>query len=110
MTLTQTAAIACLAMISAQAAQSPGPPQAPARPTPVIRLGVDLVRVDATVTDDRGRHVPDLTAGDFEVLQDGKPQTISLVNYVSLDSAAGRRVRRRSSTLRPRSDPPPSAA
>jgi len=85
MTLTQTAAIACLALISAQAAQSPGPP-APARPTPVIRLGVDLVRVDATVTDAQGRHVPDLTAGDFEVLQDGKPQTISLVNYVSLDS------------------------
>ncbi len=87
MTLTQTAAIACLAMISAQAEQSPGPPQAPARPTPVIRLGVDLVRVDATVTDGQGRHVPDLTAGDFEVLQDGKPQTISLVNYVRLDSA-----------------------
>ena len=109
MTLTQTAAIACLAMISAQAAQSPGPPQAPARPTPVIRLGVDLVRVDATVTDERGRHVPDLTAGDFEVLQDGKPQTISLVNYVRLDSApAG--VRRRSSTLRPGSDPPAGAA
>lgn len=88
MTLTRTVAIACLAMMSAQAAQNPNPPQPPARATDVIRLDVDLVRVDATVTDKRGRHVPDLTVDDFELLQDGKPQTISTFNYVRLDSAA----------------------
>jgi VWFA-related protein len=50
-----------------------------------MRVGVDLVRIDATVTDERGRHVPDLTAGDFELLQDGKRQTISSFSYVVLD-------------------------
>ena len=63
-------------------------PQAPVQPTPTIRVGVDLVRVDATVTDERGRHVPDLTIRDFEVLQDGRRQTISSFTYVAGDSPA----------------------
>ena len=57
MTWTKTVAIACLAMISTQGTQSPDPAQPGARAADVIRLGVDLVRVDATVTDERGRHV-----------------------------------------------------
>jgi VWFA-related protein len=55
-------------------------------------MAVDLVQVDATVTDARGRHVPDLTAGDFEVLQDGRPQTISTFAYVRAGAAPGLRV------------------
>jgi VWFA-related protein len=71
-------------VLSAQQPSRPGPPDAP--PT-VLRVGVDLVRVDATVIDRRGRHVTDLTASDFEVSQDGKPQTISSFAYVSTGSA-----------------------
>jgi Ca-activated chloride channel family protein len=39
--------------------------------------GVNLVEVYATVTDERGEVVKDLTRGDFEVLEDGEPQQIS---------------------------------
>src|SRR5688500_13965629 len=39
--------------------------------------GVNLVEVYATVTDSRGDSVPNLTRADFEVLEDGQPQTIS---------------------------------
>ena len=42
-----------------------------------FRTGVELVSVTVTVTDDRGRFVPDLKISDFVVYEDGQPQTIS---------------------------------
>jgi Ca-activated chloride channel homolog len=39
--------------------------------------GVNLVEVYATVTDQRGAPVRDLTAADVRILEDGSPQTIS---------------------------------
>jgi VWFA-related protein len=55
-----------------------------AQQEPVIRITVNLVQIDAVVTDSKGRHITDLTADDFEILQDGKPQKIAGFNYVSL--------------------------
>src|SRR5262245_7630185 len=43
---------------------------------PVFRTGVDLTTFAATVTDRKGNIVTDLTRADFEVIEDGKPQTI----------------------------------
>jgi VWFA-related protein len=88
MTPLQATAIACLALLSVLTAQRPSLPQPVVRGSDVIRLGVDLVRVDATVTDERGRHVGDLTVDDFELSQDGRPQAITTFNYVSLGAAA----------------------
>ncbi len=42
-----------------------------------FRTGVELVNVTATVTDQSGRFVPGLTANDFVLLEDGKPQEIT---------------------------------
>ncbi|MBI2150819.1 MAG: hypothetical protein HYU27_09490, partial [Acidobacteria bacterium] len=42
-----------------------------------IRVDVRLVNVIATVTDDHGRYVSNLNAGDFLVEEDGKPQKIA---------------------------------
>lgn len=86
--LTCAASLACagsaavtLIGIAAQA-KPPAPPDTPsARSEQVIRVGVDLVQVDATVTDRAGRHVSDLSADDFEILQDGRPQRISTFAY-----------------------------
>jgi VWFA-related protein len=49
-----------------------------------LRVTVQLVQVDATVTDVHGDFPPDLTAADFRVLLDGKPQEIKYCNYVRL--------------------------
>jgi VWFA-related protein len=68
------------AIVAAQSQQSPPAPTDPNRQ--VFRLGVELVQIDATVTDKRGRHVSDLTAEDFEVFQDGRPQRITTFAYV----------------------------
>lgn len=43
---------------------------------PVFRSGLDLVTARATALDRRGGFVTDLTAGDFEIYEDGKRQTI----------------------------------
>jgi Ca-activated chloride channel family protein len=43
---------------------------------PVFRGGVDLATFAATVTDKKGNLVPGLTQDDFEVIEDGKVQTI----------------------------------
>jgi VWFA-related protein len=49
-----------------------------------LRVTVDLVQVDATVTDAQGNPVPDLKASDFRVLLDGKPQELKYSNYLRL--------------------------
>lgn len=50
----------------------------------VIRIDVNLVQVDAIVTDSKGKPVTNLTADDFEVFQDGKPQTISAFSFIDV--------------------------
>ena len=55
---------------------------------PVFRGGVELVNFGVTVTDRRGTYVTDLTPADFEVVEEGRPQTISyFASGVDTDSA-----------------------
>jgi Ca-activated chloride channel homolog len=44
--------------------------------TPMFRDGVDLVNVGVTITDRKGSLVTELTAEHFEIVEDGRPQTI----------------------------------
>jgi VWFA-related protein len=59
---------------------------------PTFRTGISLVRVDVVATDKSGELVPNLTAGDFEILEDGKRQTIETFRLLALDSGANREV------------------
>jgi VWFA-related protein len=45
---------------------------------------VNYVDVDAVVTDEKGNFITGLTRDDFEVFEDGKPQTIEMFSYVDL--------------------------
>ena len=53
----------------------------------VVRITTNLVQVDAVVTKD-GKQVTDLKPEDFEIFEDGKPQTITHFSYVSNVPAA----------------------
>jgi VWFA-related protein len=53
--------------------------------TPTFRGGINYVRVDATVTDKKGQPVYDLKQSDFEVVEDGKPQTIDSFRLIRVD-------------------------
>jgi VWFA-related protein len=74
----------------------------------VIRIDVNLVQVDAVVTDSRGRRVTNLPATAFEIFQDGKPQTITDFSYVSTKSAEGAGAPQRIAHTKPvNGEPPP---
>jgi VWFA-related protein len=91
------ASVVCVGVVAAgvtlAARQAPQPsaappataPTAPAD-TPRLRISTTLVEIDAVVTDRQGRHVTDLKPEDFELIQDGRPQKISSVRYVSTDA------------------------
>lgn len=68
-------------LTTAVAALMAAAPQQP-QDTPIIRMNVELVQVDAVVTDGKGRHVSDLKPEDFEVRQDGKVVKITNFSYV----------------------------
>src|SRR5436309_14697575 len=70
--------------------QRPSPPQpsADAQQPPVFRAGINYGRVDAIITDRAGNAVTDLKASDFEVTEDGKPQTIDTFKLVKLDGGS----------------------
>jgi VWFA-related protein len=75
--------LAILFISAAQAGAQDAPPAA--GPQAPFRAGVNLVRVDAIVTDRRGNPITDLTAADFEIVEDGKAQTIEQFRQVAAD-------------------------
>jgi VWFA-related protein len=54
----------------------------------VVRITSNLVQVDVVVTDSKGKQVTDLTAEDFELREDKRPQKITNFSYVSTEPAA----------------------
>ena len=68
-----------LAIINPIKAQQQSQPQQPAADD-IVRISINLVQVDAVVTDKNGNPIKDLTADDFEVFQDGKPQKVVSLN------------------------------
>ncbi|MGE0392396.1 MAG: VWA domain-containing protein [Vicinamibacterales bacterium] len=87
-TLRLLLAFGCVAGLSAQQLPSPAPAPAPATapqgPPVTFRTEINLVEVDATVTDAKGNPVMDLTQADFEILEDGKPQQIANFSVVNI--------------------------
>ena len=72
-------ALVCLLPISSLAQ---APRASPAEDDVVIRVSVNLVQVDAVVTNKKGQLISDLTADDFKILQDGQPQKITNLSFV----------------------------
>ena len=85
---------------TAPGAEQQAAPAEPIRSPSPLRISVELVQIDATVTDQNGRHVTNLDAADFEVLQDNRPQTISAFQYVAAGAAPRMPGEKRSSGRR----------
>jgi VWFA-related protein len=92
------------------AAQTPQQPLQQPLPDIVIRINVNLVQVDAVVTDSKGRPVTDLRKQDFVILQDGKPQTITNFSYISTKAPAARTMVAKATPAKGISAPPPAPA
>ena len=72
-----------LITVAVVSTQDPAAPQGDRQPT--FRTGVNIVRVDVIVTDDNGNPVTDLTKDEFEIVEDGKVQTIDLFRQIRID-------------------------
>ena len=84
-------AASTLALFGFPPAHAQTAPPAPAaqeeEPGLVLEQTVRRVVVDVVVTDDRGHPVPGLTAADFRVVEDGKPQSIGQFDVHTLSEA-----------------------
>jgi VWFA-related protein len=63
----------------------------PPQERPTFRAAIEAVQVDVTVTDAEGRLVSGLTAADFELLENGKPQAITTFSAVDIPIERGER-------------------
>jgi len=71
-------------------AQQPSSPSAETQqPGVTFKADANFVEIHAVVTDERGDVVRDLVNSDFEVLEDGKPQTPSVFSLVDLPFERG---------------------
>ena len=72
-------------LTAALAAQQPQPPVADlGMPDVTFTVDVNYVEVDAVVTDAAGMPVRNLTADDFELLEDGTRQVVSAFSFVNV--------------------------
>jgi VWFA-related protein len=70
--------------VAAQQQPAPPPAQIGQQPAVTFRAETNFVEVHAIVTDEKGAFVRDLTAADFEVLEDGRPQAPVVFSFVDL--------------------------
>jgi len=72
-----------------QGAPPPAPTQQPAPEgdDDVVRITTNLVQIDAVVLDKKGKQVTDLTADDFEIFEDKRPQKLTNFSYVLNETA-----------------------
>jgi VWFA-related protein len=72
-----------------QPADDKTPPPADGKtPQPAFRAGINFVSVDVIVSDKNGGNIADLKQSDFEVTEDGKPQTVETFKFIKLDGGA----------------------
>ncbi|HUU33500.1 MAG TPA: VWA domain-containing protein [Vicinamibacterales bacterium] len=69
----------------AQQTQPQTQPQEPVADQPLFRSGVKLVLVDVSVTGSGDEPIADLTPADFELTEDGVPQTVEQASLVQID-------------------------
>ena len=79
-------ALAGSGLLAGQAPQSPSPDTAPG-PT-FRRTRISTVEVDALVADQQGNFVANLQKEDFQIQEDGKPQTISAFSLIDIPVVA----------------------
>jgi VWFA-related protein len=65
-------------------AQTPAQPPQSGQPPVTFKVEVNYVEIDANVTDEQGNFAHNLTKDDFQVLEDGQPQTLTAFSMVNI--------------------------
>ncbi|HSE18894.1 MAG TPA: VWA domain-containing protein [Pyrinomonadaceae bacterium] len=80
----------CSALAQSQQPK-PSPTPQPATEDDVVRIDLNVVQVDAVVTDKNGRQVTNLSASDFSIIENGKARVVDYCTYVPLADSDGNR-------------------
>ncbi|MDQ2855858.1 MAG: VWA domain-containing protein, partial [Acidobacteriota bacterium] len=111
MRILERLAVGSLCLLASVAGQQPEPQsqqQAKSDDTDVVRISTNLVQIDAVVTDKNGKQVTDLKAGDFVVFQDGRPQKVTNLSYISTQPGSVALTEQRPSASSPATAPVPA--
>ena len=84
-TLRAAGSLAVVVWLAAALLTPPTMAQTPQRPAPVFTGGTNLVTLDVSVLDRNHQPVRGLRANDFVLKEDGKPQTVSVLQEIDLD-------------------------
>ncbi len=77
--------LALLGALVPAAQQQSTPPQPQSEQPPItFKVEVNYVEIDAIVTDAQGNFVRNLTKDDFQVFEEGKPQSVSVMSLVDI--------------------------
>ena len=97
--------------------QQPPAQQTPAQPPPdqpqppIFRAGINFVRVDVIVSDNKsGVQIADLKESDFDVTEDGKPQKIEAFRFIKLDGGVSDAIKETPREIRTDADEEMEAA
>jgi VWFA-related protein len=91
-------------------AQQPPPPDQQ-QPPPIFRGGINFVRVDVIVSDNKtGVQIADLKESDFEVTEDGKPQKVESFKFIKLDGGVSEAIKEAPREIRTDNDEEMEAA
>ena len=87
----KTALFVILAIISLSAVhfgQTSTPAPTPTPGEDVVKISTNLIQIDVSVTDSKGKVVPGLKAEDFEIYENGQKQKITNFSFVSNEKSA----------------------
>src|SRR5687768_1220326 len=65
------------------AAQSAPPTPTPIRDPDVVRISTNLIQLDVSVTDSKGKPITDIKPGEMEIYENGEKQKITNFSFVS---------------------------
>ncbi|HJS51544.1 MAG TPA: hypothetical protein VJ781_06560, partial [Pyrinomonadaceae bacterium] len=76
---------ACIVAVSAVSAvgQAVKPASTPPAEIEVVKISTNLIRIDVSVTDAKGRPVTDLTQSEIEIFENTEKQKITSFSFVS---------------------------
>ena len=80
----RTSLVLLLVLLTTLAAPAQQPPGKNEQPPITFRVEVNYVEIDAVVTDAQGNFVRNLTKNDFQVLEEGTPQTVENFSLVDI--------------------------
>lgn len=82
--------LACLVAFAILAVRGHSQQSPSSSELPRFRVGVDVVRIDAVVTNRKGEIVTDVKPDEFEIYQDGKLQPVLVADFISTVAATPR--------------------